>query len=237
MRPIPESHSARTRQALLQAAGEVFASAGYRHATVREICRRASANVAAVNYHFGGKAGLYSEVVARSYEQTLKKYPPDFGLPTSATPEQRLRAYVHSFLLRIFDQGPHAVHGKLLSREMIEPSGVLDTLVQERFKPMSRQLAGIVAPLLGCGPEDPLTRACCLSVVGQVLFYHHCQPVLRRLYPEARFGLEEIEHLAGHITRFSLAAFAGMAGDGRRKPASPGSDRAAATAQKGRRRQ
>ena len=38
-----------TRRQLLEAAGVVFAERGFRDATVREICRRAGANIAAVN--------------------------------------------------------------------------------------------------------------------------------------------------------------------------------------------
>ena len=52
-----------TRHKLIEAAGEIFAEAGYQNATVREICARAGANVAAVNYHFGDKMGLYTELL------------------------------------------------------------------------------------------------------------------------------------------------------------------------------
>src|ERR1700676_2168363 len=55
-----------TRDKLIEAAGYVFAERGYRAATIREISRRAGANVAAVNYTFGDKMGLYTEVLRHS---------------------------------------------------------------------------------------------------------------------------------------------------------------------------
>ena len=86
-----------TRQRLLQAAAEVFAARGFRQATVREICRRAQANLAAVNYHFRDKEGLYADVLEDAHRQALKKYPldgpdyealppPDACRPLSSTP-------------------------------------------------------------------------------------------------------------------------------------------------------
>ncbi len=54
-----------TRANLLDAAGRVFAERGYQSATIREICRKAGANVASVNYTFGDKMGLYTEVLRR----------------------------------------------------------------------------------------------------------------------------------------------------------------------------
>ncbi len=44
-------------------AAHLFAEHGFDNVTVRDICQQARANVAAVNYHFGGKSGLYDEVL------------------------------------------------------------------------------------------------------------------------------------------------------------------------------
>ena len=52
-----------TRDRLLKAAERLFADRGFKKVTVRDICRAARANVAAVNYHFGDKLGLYREVL------------------------------------------------------------------------------------------------------------------------------------------------------------------------------
>jgi AcrR family transcriptional regulator len=94
-----------TRRQLLEAAGEVFAEAGFRNATVREICRRAGANIAAINYHFGDKEKLYTEVLRYSHGKTLEKYPTLLGVAENSPPEKKLRAFIQSLLLRIFETG------------------------------------------------------------------------------------------------------------------------------------
>lgn len=195
-----------TRQQLLAAAGEVFAETGFRAATVREICRRAGANIAAVNYHFGDKETLYAEVVRHSQQKALEKHPPLLDVSPNAAPEKRLRAFVQSLLLRIFDAGSNAWHGKLMSREMIEPTPALDSLVEERIRPMSEQLRKIVAEILECPVTDERVRLCSLSVVSQCVFYHHCQPVVSRLFPEQKYDPAGIVLLADHVVNFSLAA-------------------------------
>lgn len=206
-----DASHAETRRQLLEAAGEVFAEVGFRNATVREICRRAGANVAAINYHFGDKESLYAELLRYAHVKALEKHPlvPDVG--PNATPEQKLRAFVHSLLLRIFDQGPAAWHGKLMSREMIEPTAALDSLVEERLRPLSGQLWRIIADILDCPLNHERVRLCAFSVVSQCVFYHHCRPVVARLFPNAEpRDAAGIERLADHITWFSLAAMKHM---------------------------
>ncbi len=203
----PDASHAETRRQLLEAAGAVFAEFGFRNATVREICRRAGANIAAVNYHFGDKETLYVEVLRYAHGRALAKYPPLLDVGGDAPPEERLRAFVKSFLLRIFDKGPDSWHGKLMSREMIEPSAAFDVLVEERMRPMAGLLWRIVADILDCPPNDERVRLCAFSIVSQCVFYHHCRPVVSRLFPkQPPLNPAGIERLADHITRFSLTA-------------------------------
>jgi TetR/AcrR family transcriptional regulator, regulator of cefoperazone and chloramphenicol sensitivity len=195
-----------TRRQLLEAAGAVFADVGFRNATVREICRRAGANVAAVNYHFGDKERLYAEVLRYSQQQAFEKYPPLLGATADAPTAERLRAFVRSFLLRIFDNGSTTQFGKIMSREMIEPTEALDSLLAERIRPMANLLRGLVAEILGCPMNEERVRLCCFSIVSQCVFFHHCRTMISRLFPEQRLDVAAVEQLADHITRFSLAA-------------------------------
>lgn len=195
-----------TRRQILEVAGGVFAEVGFRNATIREICRRAGANIAAVNYHFGDKETLYAEVLRHSQQKAFEKYPPLMGVPADASPEEKLGAFVRSFLLRIFDDGSITWFGKMMSREMVEPTGALDLLIKERMQPMADLLRGLVAEILDCPPDDEKVRLSCFSVVSQCVFYHHCRTMITRLFPEQRLDASVVEQLAGHIARFSLAA-------------------------------
>ena len=200
----PDFANVKTKQRLLEVAGTVFAEQGFKNATVREICKRAGANVAAINYHFGDKQGLYSETLRYWIRESLEKYPPDLGLSESATPEEKLSAYIRSFLWRIFDRGRPSWYGKLMAREMIEPTHALDACVNETMKPLSQRLHAIIEQLVPGASEDDVRRFAC-SVVGQVVFYHHCRPTLDKLYPGQCFEADDIERLAQHIYKFSLA--------------------------------
>jgi AcrR family transcriptional regulator len=197
-----------TRERLLNAAGEVFAEHGFKGATVRDICSRAGANIAAVNYYFRDKEGLYTTCLAQWAQTALQKYPPLLGLAPDAPAEDRLAAFIRSFLLRLLDNSRYAWHGKLMSREMFEPTGALDRMVEEMVRPLSQLLGGILRELLGpAGAEDDLVRRGVFSVVGQCLFYHFAQPVVRRLngLPE-HYSADDIDAIARHVTRFTASA-------------------------------
>lgn len=197
-----------TRQRVLEAAGEVFAEHGFRDATIREICARAGANLAAVNYHFRDKEGLYHDVVHYAHGHAMQARLQELQDSAAMPAPQRLALFVRSFLQRTCDEGRPAWHGKLMVREMIEPTHVLDEIVDQAIRPMRENLHAIIRELLGPDAETALVQRCAFSIVGQCLFYPHCRPVIQRLQPELRYTPREIEQLAEHIASFSLAALA-----------------------------
>lgn len=219
-----------TRQRLLDVAGEVFAEQGFRLATVRDICTRAGANLASVNYHFGDKAGLYEAVMRYSLELG------DLQYPLVAEPTMNLRERLHSLvqrlLSRMLDDGRPAWHGKLMTREMVEPSSALDNMIIQAIEPTYRVLSAIVSEMLGEDAPPGCSRPCelsertrwaCNSIIGQCLMYKHCQPVIIKLQLAHEDLLSQgslphhsadkhlaIERLATHIVTFSLGGLDSM---------------------------
>ena len=202
-----------TRQRLLEAAGEVFAERGFRDATVRDICQRAGANVAAVKYHFGDKEKLYAAAVR--YAHTCATSHADAVTAAAAaqkkySPEQRLRLFVHGLFMGIFQEGKPAWHAKLMVREMAEPTAVLDEIARTGVKPRVEALGAIVRDVIGPRASKALVHRCARSIVGQILFYHFARPMLERVFADETFDSARIDELTDHVTAFSLAGLRAM---------------------------
>lgn len=196
-----------TRERLLDAAGEVFAERGYEQATIREICRRAGANIAGVSYHFGDKRTLYIEVISYAHRCADEDDPASEDTDASDPPADCLRRFILRFMQRIGHKGRPAWHAKLMAREMASPGAALDHVVRSGVRPKFEALQRILRrlnPRLG----ERQIELCACSIVGQCLIYHHARPVLNRLFPNLRLDAREIGQIAEHITRFSLDAVA-----------------------------
>src|SRR4051812_27091301 len=83
----PRSDGEQSRERLLQAAMRLFAAQGFSKTSTREIAQAASANVAAISYYFGDKAGLYQAcfnvMCAPAPENIAKFEQPHFTLRQS----------------------------------------------------------------------------------------------------------------------------------------------------------
>ena len=207
-----ELENAVTRQRLLEAAGQEFAERGFRQATVRDICRRADANVAGINYHFGDKEKLYAAAV--HYAHLCATRHDVVGAVAEAkemAPEERLGAFVRTFLVGILDTGRPAWHAKLMAREIAEPTKVLNEIAHQTVRPRLAALAGIIREIIGQDAPQPVVVNCARSVVGQILFYHFARPMLERVFPDEPLDATRLDELTDHIVSFSLAGLAGKA--------------------------
>lgn len=192
-----------TRRRLLEAAAEVFAKQGYRHARVRDICTRAKANVAAVNYHFRDKEQLYLSVIDYVIAKAKPRFP-ELERDTDP-PDVRLRSFIGSFLTSIFESGRPAWYGKLVANEMTDPTPALDIVVEKLAVPLSRTLEKIVRDILGTGVDQESVKLCTLSILSQCSIYHNTREIIARMNPRRKFDKKGVNRLADHICKFSLA--------------------------------
>ncbi len=198
-----------TRQHLLEAATFVFAEKGFREATIREICQRAGANVAAVNYHFRDKEGLY-EAVLTTCRNDHRNPENHLAMDSTVPPAVRLEAYVRWMFRRVLALDREFPLGQILNREMIEPTPALSRIVEVHIRPEARWLASLMRDLLGRSfSREELSRAT-MSVVGQILFYKHCSSVIHFLDETLMPRRDDFEAHVRHVTEFTLAATAGL---------------------------
>jgi AcrR family transcriptional regulator len=192
-----------TRHRLLEAAALLFARRGFKDVTVREICRASCANVAAVNYHFHGKLGLYTAVVDTAIDAIRGTSDMARQAGKGESAEQQLRIYVRVFLERIVANERDSWIFLLISREMSEPTPAFDLIIRQAIRPRLKYLGGLVSELLGCPPGDVGVTRCIASIQSQILFC--LNPGVARVFPMFNLTSPAIDELAHHIAEFSLA--------------------------------
>jgi TetR/AcrR family transcriptional regulator, regulator of cefoperazone and chloramphenicol sensitivity len=190
-----------TESRLLEAAGQIFAERGFAAATVREICERAEANVAAVNYHFGDKLGLYRAVFRHAAACGLRAEDP---AEVSGPGELRLRTWVTTFLADLVAKDEAGWPGKLMARELADPSEILAEYIEQGARPKFTRLLEILA-LIAPGLSSEQSQRIGASIIGQIIFYHHAKPFIDRLAPDLALRPATADAIAAHITGFSLA--------------------------------
>jgi AcrR family transcriptional regulator len=192
-----------TRQRLLEAGAQLFARRGFNDVTVREICRAAHANVAAVNYHFHDKLGLYTAVVRMAIETIRGTSDIAREAGEGGSAEQKLRIYIRVFLERIAANGRDSWIHRLVSREMAEPTPAFDLILKQAIRPRLEYLSGLLGELLGRPPGDDMVMRCIGSIQSQFLFCMN--PGVARVFPTFNLRPPGIDELADHIAEFSLA--------------------------------
>ena len=197
-----------TRDRLLEVGAQLFAARGFSKVTVRDICNRAHANVAAVNYHFGGKAGLYEEILRSAIRVMQGTTEAARKAGEDGTPEQQLEAYIAVFLSRVIPARDSWIH-QLMMREISDPTPALELVYDEVFKPRLAYLTRIIATLLDCSEDDDRVLRCLMSVNAQLLALLDTVAKKFRLGPP--LAAEDVPTMARHITCFSLAGIRAIA--------------------------
>jgi TetR/AcrR family transcriptional regulator, regulator of cefoperazone and chloramphenicol sensitivity len=204
------SAEAETRERLLKAGAQLFGERGFRKVTVREICRVAEANVAAINYHFGDKLGLYRQVLQSAIEAMRATTEIAREAGQGQPPEEQLRQFITIFLHRLLTPGHESVH-RLIHREMHDPTPALDAIVDQAIRPRVEYLSGVVGRMIGCDPSNEAVLRAVASIHAQATSYmpNPLVPGHRNIAARLGFTFQPtpagIATAAEHIATFSIA--------------------------------
>jgi AcrR family transcriptional regulator len=204
-----------TRERLLNTAERLFADRGFKAVTVREICRAARANVASVNYHFGGKLGLYREVIQSAIDTMQEVTEAARAAGEGQHAEEKLRRYIVIFLRRLLAVRNETTY-RLLQSEMHDPTPALDTVVEQGLRPRIAYLSAVLAEMMECDQRDPRVLRCLASVQTQFTAYIP-NPVAERLGFRFEGTPAQIEEAARHIADFAVAGVHAVSGQTARR--------------------
>ncbi len=203
-----------TKDQLLRAAIRVFGQKGYQTATVREICQKAGANVAAVNYHFGGKEALYAAVLEAMFADSKRHSRGLTPPPATAPAEERLAHLIERSVREVYGdmETETEEHCQALSSifllEMGHPSPGLTDVVQRYVRADVQELHSLLGEMLERESGDDLVKDAATCIMGQVLFYSLAWPIIERLEPENPAQMPALDRLIQSVVRFSLAGLA-----------------------------
>lgn len=198
------------RDRLLDAAEKLFCEKGFHATSIRELTTEANCNVAAVNYHFGGKENLYSEMFRRQFEFMIDEHLKTIDRVMSepeATVEKLTRAIIEPAVYRVVNNEANSKVLRMLVREVldkqIDPKPICEELKSQLFDRLGQALKQLVPGL----PDDPerLTLVVCSFdgvVLHPFLFYE--------MYLNMLPGLTA-DRLVEHMVKFIAAAIYGYA--------------------------
>ena len=205
-----------TKLTLIEAAGELFAAHGFDGTSVRAICERAGANVAAINYHFGSKENLHREVllhvVRHCKEGEVTEY---LDRAESCTDRagfaELLTDLVRARFQRYFSPDEPPWHWQLMMRSLSEPSQALEEVVREFFIPEHEALKALVMRARpDLGEEEAGFFA--FSVTGEIVFYSFARIPMLMLLGKEEYDEPFVEAASGHVASVLTRAL-GLAGD------------------------
>ena len=199
-----------TKLALIETAGELFAAHGFEGTSVRAIAEKTGANVASINYHFGSKENLYTEVMhyvvyrGRSVTPSVVAAA-DARLDTPEGAAEVIREIVRADFETFYAADQPPWYGRLITRSLLDPTPTLRAVVKRIFEPDHEALKVIfMRARPGMTAED--ARFWAFALTAQVVFYEFCRgPVLLHLKWD-QYDRSFLDAAANHIARSVIAA-------------------------------
>ncbi len=187
---------------LLDAAEKLFCERGFNGTSVRDLTKAADCNVAAVNYHFGGKENLYEQMFRRHLGEVFGEHRDNIekvknGSETSL--ESFLESLVRTTLQKLTTANTQIPLMKLVVRESLNPQLKQELVALDIVKEFLEKISECLQKLVP-GLDEKKAILCTFSIEGILMYPMLFYDLYNKLFWEVN-----IDELTGHIVKFAAA--------------------------------
>jgi AcrR family transcriptional regulator len=202
--PVPED----ARNRLLDAAEKLFCKKGFHAVSVRELTTAAGCNLAAINYYFGGKEKLYTEMFRRQFQMMIEGHlgtldrlmnEPNLSL------EKVLKAVIEPPIRGTVANETKGQVLRLLVREVLDRQIDPEYVVKDMKEKFFDRLGHVFLQLVPGLPEENITLIV-MSFDGVILHPFLFMDYYRKTFPDLTS-----DGLIDHMVRFVAAGIRGYA--------------------------
>ncbi|WP_035367305.1 TetR/AcrR family transcriptional regulator, partial [Acinetobacter haemolyticus] len=93
-----------TKSKILEAAGQLIAQNGFAQTSNKQIAKAAEVDLAAINYHFDGRDGLYKAVLAEAHTHYIDEKRLLELVESSLPPTQKLEIFYEAIVNKLIEK-------------------------------------------------------------------------------------------------------------------------------------
>ncbi|MGB6535118.1 MAG: CerR family C-terminal domain-containing protein [Xanthobacteraceae bacterium] len=192
-----------TRERIMKAAERLFAERGYDGTSIRAIVVRARVNQAAINYHFGGKDGLYRDVLRAAFRGLTADQLSHADEAAAMSREEALAAFIRRQLRPLLARDEASRHTRIFNWENVRPTPVFRKLLSEEAAPFMAFATDLLRRFLPAADQRTLLVAA-VWLLGQCSIFVRNREQLAA--PPLQLALDQssVEWLAQTISRWTI---------------------------------
>lgn len=153
-----------TKSKILEAAGNLIAQNGFAQTTNKAIAQIAEVDLAAINYHFEGRDGLYKAVLAEAHTHYINEQQLFELVQSSIPPIKKLEIFFETLISKLVEKD--IWHSKVFIRELFSPTPYLQEFMANDGARKFQYVREIISQVSGLDENNPALLPCVLSVIA-----------------------------------------------------------------------
>ena len=191
-----------TRARLLHAALQLFSEKGFAQTSVRAIAEAAGTNVAAIAYHFGDKAQLYTATFYEPFGSSSDL------IPVFADPALDLDKALHSYFAGFLEPLKHddlvTQSLRLHVRELLDPTHVWPQLIERECRAPHLALVQVLCRHVGVAVADDDMHRLAFSLAGLIMQLWTQRDPLQAVAPQLA-GSGAVDQWVDRLTGYAVS--------------------------------